>query len=250
MVLEADILKVFLYTGAALSTGIASLSAGFGEGYAAAHTARSIMRQPNASSVLTRTMLISQAVVESGAIFALVISMLLLFGGFTQGGADWAKAFSLLGAGLAIGLGCTGPNFGSGYSAARAIEGIGRNPSKSGRITANMLIGQAITESGTIFALVVSLLLLYTVPAQMSEPSLAKMIMKACAYITAGIVIGIGTFGPGTGIGYVAGKANISISKHSKDQGVITRTMFLGAAVSESTAIYALVISFLLIFVS
>ncbi|MDX9869998.1 MAG: ATP synthase F0 subunit C, partial [Candidatus Cloacimonadales bacterium] len=66
----------------------------------------------------------------------------------------------------------------------------------------------------------------------------------------AGIVIGIGTFGPGTGIGYVAGKANISISKHSKDQGVITRTMFLGAAVSESTAIYALVISFLLIFVS
>lgn len=250
MIVQADILKVFLYLGAALSTGIASLSAGYGEGFAAAHTARAMMRQPNANNNLTRTMLISQAIVESGAIFALVISMLLLFGGFTSRETDWAKAFSLLGAGLAIGLGCTGPNFGSGYSAGMAIDGIARNPSKSGRITANMLIGQAIAESGTIFSLVISLLLLYTVPAQMEDPTLMKIIVKSCAYLTAGLVIGIGTFGPGAGIGYVAGKANISISKHSKDQGLITRTMFLGAAVSESTAIYALVVAFLLIFVS
>jgi F0F1-type ATP synthase membrane subunit c/vacuolar-type H+-ATPase subunit K len=250
MIVQPDIAKVLLYTGAALSTGIASLSAGFGEGYTAGATAKAVMRQPKANDILLRSMLISQAVTESGAIFALVISMLLIFGGFTDAGVDWAKAFSFLGAGLAMGLGCTGPNFGSGYSGAIALDGIGRNPSKSGRITANMLIGQALSQTSAIFALVVSLLLLYTVPTQMEAPSVAKLIVKSCAYLSAGLVIGIGTLGPGAGIGYVAGKANMMLSKFSKDQSLITRTMFLGAAVSESTSIYALVTSFLLIFVS
>lgn len=250
MILQSDLAEILLYAGAALSTGIASLSAGFGEGYTAGAAAKAVMRQPKANETILRSMLISQAVTESGAIFALVVSMLLIFGGAAEMGIDWAKSFSFLGAGLAMGLGCTGPNFGSGYSGAIAIDGISRNPSKSGRITANMLIGQALSQTSAIFALVVSLLLIYMVPAQMAEPTLSKVILKSCAYVAAGLTIGIGTLGPGAGIGFVAGKANMMLSKFSKDQSVITRTMFLGAAVSESTSIYALVVAFLLIFVS
>lgn len=250
MTINPEYAKVMLFLGAAISTGVASLSAGFGEGATAAETTRAIARQPKAQEVLTRSMLISQAVTESGAIFALVVSLLLVFGGFLEFGADWARAFSFLGAGIAMGLGCTGPNFGSGLSGAKALEGIGRTPSKSGNITANMLIGQALSQTSAIFALVVSLLLLYMVPAQMQNPNISHMILKATAYVGAGLVIGIGTFGPGVGIGYVAGATNMNLAKNNQNKSVLTRTMFLGAAVSESTSIYSLVVAFLLIFVS
>ncbi len=250
MTIQPEYAKVLLLLGAAISTGVASLSAGFGEGQTAAEATRSIMRQPKANDVVIRSMLISQAVTESGAIFALVISLLLVFGGFLEFGVDWARAFSFLGAGIAMGLGCTGPNYGSGYSGSKALQAIGRTPTHSGGITANMLIGQALSQTSAIFALVVSLLLLYMVPGQMQNPTLAGMILKATAYVGAGLVIGIGTLGPGAGIGFVAGATNDNLSKHNKDKSVLTRTMFLGAAVAESTSIYSLVVAFLLIFVS
>lgn len=250
MVIQEDYVKFFLYLGAAISTGIASLSGGFAEGHIAAEATKSIMKQPKANETILRSMLISQAVTETGAIFGLVISLLLIFGGFAHYGVDWARAFSFLGAGLAMGLGCTGPNFGSGYSGAQAMIGVGRTPSKSGRITTNMLIGQALSQTSAIFALVVAFLLLYTIPAQIDHPTLNKMIIKSCAYLAAGFTIGFGTIGPGSSIGYVAGRANLMLSKYYKSQSVITRTMFLGAAVTESTSIYALVTAFLLIFIS
>ena len=68
------------------------------------------------------------------------------------------------------------------------------------------------------------------------------------AFIGAGFVIGLGTIGPGTGIGFVAGKANEMLGKFPDQRPIVMRTMFLGAAVSESTAIYSLVVAFLLIF--
>jgi F-type H+-transporting ATPase subunit c len=72
--------------------------------------------------------------------------------------------------------------------------------------------------------------------------------MKSTALLGAGLVIGFGTLGPGSGIGNVAGRANDMIGRYPAQRKTIMRTMFIGAAVSESTAIYSLVVSLLLIF--
>lgn len=241
--------KVALYLGAAVSTGVASISAGFGEGHTAAVTTKAMMRQPGARDVLVRSMLISQAVTESGAIFALVISLLLIFGGFLDEGVDLAKCFSFLAAGIAMGFGSVGPNFGSGYAGSQACDAIGRTPSQSVSVTTNMLIGQALSQTSAIFALVVSLLLLYTVPSVSENQDIVYQIIRACAFIGAALAIGFGTLGPGSGVGYVAGRANQMIARHKEQQSFFMRTMFLGAAVTESTAIYSLVVAFLLIFI-
>lgn len=241
--------RVALYLGAAISTGVASISAGFGEGHTASVTTRAMMRQPGARDVLVRSMLISQAVTESGAIFALVVSLLLIFGGFLDEAIDFAKAFSLLAAGIAMGFGSMGPNFGSGYAGSQACDGIGRTPSQSVPITTNMLIGQALSQTSAIFALVVALLLLYTVPSMSENQTVVYQIIRSCAYIGAAFAIGFGTLGPGSGVGFVAGKTSRMIARHKEQQSFFMRTMFLGAAVSESTAIYSLVVAFLLIFI-
>jgi len=83
----------------------------------------------------------------------------------------------------------------------------------------------------------------------MADVSMTDAIIKAGAFLGAGIAMGFGAIGPGIGEGFAAGKACEGISKRPEEQGLITRTMLVGQAVSESTGIYSLVIAILLIFV-
>jgi F-type H+-transporting ATPase subunit c len=74
-----------------------------------------------------------------------------------------AETFKLLSAGLAIGLGAIGPGIGVGLLAMGALQAIGRNPDAQGEIQTNMFIGIAFAEAIAIYALVVSLILLFVV---------------------------------------------------------------------------------------
>jgi F-type H+-transporting ATPase subunit c len=78
-------------------------------------------------------------------------------------GADLIQGLAFLGAGLAMGLGAIGPGIGEGFVAGKACEAMGRKPEEAGILTRTMLIGQAISESTGIYALVIALLLLFVV---------------------------------------------------------------------------------------
>lgn len=73
-------------------------------------------------------------------------------------------------------------------------------------------------------------------------------IIRAAALLGAGICMGFGAIGPGIGEGFAAGKACEGIARSPENAGLLTRTMLVGQAVSESTGIYSLVIALLLIF--
>ncbi|NOZ20243.1 MAG: ATP synthase F0 subunit C [Planctomycetes bacterium] len=75
----------------------------------------------------------------------------------------------------------------------------------------------------------------------------AKELVKGAAYLGAGIAMGIGALGPGIGEGYAAGRACEGVARRPEEAGLITRTMLIGQAVSESTGIYSLVIALILI---
>ena len=95
--------------------------------------------------------------------------------------------------------------------------------------------------------------LLNAVTAQAQEASSAGIsgaaIMKAGSLIGAGICMGFGAIGPGIGEGFAAGKACEAIGRSPQDAGLLTRTMLIGQAVSESTGIYSLVVALLMLFV-
>jgi F-type H+-transporting ATPase subunit c len=83
-----------------------------------------------------------------------------------------------------------------------------------------------------------------------AEGALTKSdLVKAAALLGAGICMGFGAIGPGIGEGFAAGKACEGVAREPQNAGLITRTMLVGQAVSESTGIYSLVIAILLIFV-
>jgi F-type H+-transporting ATPase subunit c len=71
---------------------------------------------------------------------------------------------AMLGAGLAIGLGAIGAGAGIGSAASGACQAVGRNPGVQGKVMTVMLVGMAMAESVCIYALVVSLVLLYANP--------------------------------------------------------------------------------------
>ena len=82
---------------------------------------------------------------------------LVLLQGITGEGAK------LLAAGLAIGVGVIGPGIGVGILGAGAMNAIGRNPEAAGAITTNMILAIAFAEALGIYALIVSVILLFVV---------------------------------------------------------------------------------------
>jgi F-type H+-transporting ATPase subunit c len=73
-------------------------------------------------------------------------------------------------------------------------------------------------------------------------------LIKAASAIGAGLAM-IAGIGAGIGQGYAAGKGAEAVGKQPEAQGIIVRTMLLGAAVAETTGIYGLVIALILLFV-
>ena len=73
------------------------------------------------------------------------------------------EAAKFLAAGLAIAVGVIGPGIGIGILGAGAMNAIGRNPEAAGSITTNMILAIAFAEALGIYALIVSVILLFVV---------------------------------------------------------------------------------------
>lgn len=155
------IVTVCAISGAALSMGLGAIGSAIGEGFAALKAVQATTRQPKASDDIMRTMLIGMAVAESPGIFALFIAILLALTKIEATGI--IRAAGLLAAGICMGLGAMGPGIGEGFAAGQACEGVGRQPDNQSLIMRTMLIGQAVSESTAIYALFISILLIYVV---------------------------------------------------------------------------------------
>jgi len=83
-------------------------------------------------------------------------------------GDSYARAIfavgAMIAAGLSMGVGAVGAGLGIGTASSGACQAVGRNPGVQGKIMMTMLIGMAMAESIAIYALVVSLVLLYANP--------------------------------------------------------------------------------------
>ena len=72
-----------------------------------------------------------------------------------------AIAGKAIGAGLCMGIGAIGPGVGEGTAVAHALDGMARQPEAAGTLRTNMIVGCAITETTGIYALLISILILF-----------------------------------------------------------------------------------------
>jgi F-type H+-transporting ATPase subunit c len=75
-------------------------------------------------------------------------------------------------------------------------------------------------------------------------------LVAVVSIIVSGVTIAIGSIGPAIGEAMALARALTSIAQQPDEANTITRTLFIGLAMVESTAIYCFVISIILIFVN
>jgi F-type H+-transporting ATPase subunit c len=72
--------------------------------------------------------------------------------------------------------------------------------------------------------------------------------IAAISIVTAGVTIGFGTIGPAFAEGRAVATALTALAQQPDASSTITRTLFVGLAMIESTAIYCFVVTMILLF--
>jgi len=74
------------------------------------------------------------------------------------------------------------------------------------------------------------------------------MDLEYISIIAAAITVSAGAVGPALSEGYAVAKAMDAIARQPEAAGPLARTLFVGLAMIETTAIYCLVVALLLLF--
>ncbi len=200
----------------------------------------SIARQPFFSQEITRFMMISLSLLQTPIIFGFLVS--LFIHNQTAEIETLRDSLRLIASGLCIGLGSAGPAIGLAYFAKHACEGIGINRHAYPKLFSFMLISQAIIETPIIFSLIIAISLLFLVPSLKQEN-----IVDGIALLAAGLCTGLGTIGPGISSGRTAMAAATQIARNPDIHGPLSRVSMFAQGLIETAAIYAVLISFLLL---
>jgi F-type H+-transporting ATPase subunit c len=74
------------------------------------------------------------------------------------------------------------------------------------------------------------------------------MELEVAKVIGMALVVGLGVIGPGIGLGILVSKALEAIGRNPEAAGQIQTTMYIGIAVTDVLAIFAVVIGFIIRF--
>jgi len=76
----------------------------------------------------------------------------------------------------------------------------------------------------------------------------ANELIAIVSIVTAGLTMAIGSIGPALGEARAVAQALSAIAQQPDESANITRTLFVGLAMIESTAIYCFVVTMILLF--
>lgn len=225
--------------GMALAVAIPGLIIGLASAMPASEALGAIARQPFLAKKIGNFMLLNLSLSQTPLIFGFIMALIIrtkLPDVTTLG-----QALTLIGAGVAIGIGCIGPAFGGGFLSRSACKGIGLNKLAYSKLFTFSFISQAIVETPVIFASIISFLLL-TKSLSVNEHWIIGL-----AYLSFGLCIGLGTLGPGFSSGRSAAAAAIQIAHNPQAYNLLARSSMIAQGLIDTCAIYAFIISLWLI---
>lgn len=196
-------------------------------------------RQPFFSSKILNLMLITLSIIQTPVLFAFILGLIIK----TQIPSipDIHNAVRLFATGLCIGLGSIGPSIGLARFAQTACQSLGLNRNIFDKVLTFTFISEAIIETPLIFAFVTSMILALT-PITSSNGQLA---MIAC--LSAAFCSGIGTIATSIGSSRTATAACRQIAQTPESYNILSRASMISQALIDAAAVYALLISLILI---
>jgi F-type H+-transporting ATPase subunit c len=140
--------------GAGVSIGIGCIGPALGLAHFARTAIRGIGSNRNASGRILTFTFVSQAIIESPIIFALVTSLFLLLAGTPK---TPMAGIAMLMAGITTGLGMFGPGLSSGRTAASACKEIAANPENYSALARTSIFAQGVIDTAAIYVLLIAL---------------------------------------------------------------------------------------------
>lgn len=161
-------------TAAGLSIGLGVLVPAVGQARAATRALEAIARQPSEAGTITRNLFVGLAMIESLALYVLIVVLILLFANPLQSrvaqaakegaGAFWFIAGSAVAAAATITIGTMLAALGQGRITGAALTAIAEQPEARDDISTTLFISLALLESLALYALIVALILLFANP--------------------------------------------------------------------------------------
>lgn len=151
----------FRLIASGLCIGLGSIGPALGLARFAKTACKALGVNREAYNTLLPFTLISQALIETPVIFALIISFLLLLTIPTLTADDTLRGIALIGAALSTGIGTFGPGIASGLIASTACQQMNLHPESQALLSRASMLGQAIVETCILYAVLVSLALIF-----------------------------------------------------------------------------------------
>ncbi|MDR2415075.1 MAG: ATP synthase F0 subunit C [Candidatus Peribacteria bacterium] len=139
----------FIVLGAALAIILATLGVIIGQGRITKTSMKNLGVNPELSGTLTVMTILGVALVESCAIYGLIVAFQIL------GKAELSRITSLS-AGLTVGIPAMLVGLIEGGIARNAMDAVLRNPEAKGKIMISMIVFIALIESCAIYGLIIA----------------------------------------------------------------------------------------------
>jgi len=143
-----------------LALGLGAIGPTIGLGTFARKACMAVSINRKAYNRIIPFVFLSQAVIETPLIFAFLISLLITLTGPAKG-TDPLTITRMFAAALAIGIGTFSPGISSSNTAASACHQISYNPQQYSILSQTTLFGQGLIDAAAIYALLISLAIIY-----------------------------------------------------------------------------------------
>lgn len=227
------------YGSSALALLLSTFGTGIGQGIAGAYSLEAMTRQDLGTDQAFRAMVIGLALIESGCIFALVLSLLLILTPLEA--ISLGVAISEVGIALAIGLSSAAIGIASSFTVAASCNAISRQPFFSQNIMTTMLLSQSIIEAPVIFSFIIALMI-----KGYAHPDMG--VLEGLKFLSCGLVIGLGSIGPAIGQGIFSSSAQKAIGNNTYAYKNLFTFILLNQAVIETPVIFSLLVSFVILY--
>lgn len=227
--------------GIGLSLGTVAGCVSFASCMAVKSACISSARQPFFAQKIVMFMVLLQSIAQAPLIFSFIISLLIR--AQLSSISSPYHGLILLCVSIIVAVGCIGPSIGQSYFLARSLEAVGINKHAYGALFAFSLLSVAVIETPVIFSLIISFILLYRPFFE------AGGFMAFISAIATVFSMAFGALGTGIGLGYITGSAVSQIAQAPSQYPNIFRSALVSIGFVESSVIYSLVVSLMLLLV-
>lgn len=231
----------FAELGIAFAVGCAALSISIASSQVVKACAQAISRQPLFAPKIFTFMLLTQSIIEAPIIFAFIIGLIIKSSITPE--INIGLGLKLFASGAVLAFGCIGPAIGQAIFAKAACTSIGLNKDGYNKIFPFTLISEAVIETPVIFSLLFSFIILLT----KFPTDNAKQLLPCIMLFSAIFCLCAASIGAAISIGKISAISCLQVAKSTNNYGIMLRTNLLTVAFIESTLIYALIISLLLV---